>query len=490
MIRLLLPAVLAASMAVRAAAPEPGQLDASPTLFTVMAALNAVGYDVDLASPTNHPLRMAIRKALEQKKLPSLEPIRAFFQPHRKKNDTLELSQYISWALSVSGPPNFEMRHRTVDTAPDALALADLGPLLAAFYSEAGIEDLWKRSQPAIEQYIGLYHEPVLESILQVNSYLRNVTSGMAGWRFQIFVELLAPPNLVQTRSYGGEYYIVVTPSPEPRIHDVRHAYLHFLIDPLATRSAEVLDRKRALIDHAQRAPLLGEAYKSDFLQLAGESLIKVVESRLDRKPEEVQEALLEGFVLAPYFAEQMPLYEKQESAMRFYFPEMVKAIDMRREEARLANVEFAKEARVRVARPATLGPPEPVLTGAAKTLDDAEKLYAARDLEKSKQAFLRVLQETEDKPQHAQAYYGLARIAVLQKDPEMAERMFQKTLEGSPPPQVKAWALVYLGRLSDAAGDREQAARHYQSALAVAGASAAAREAAEQGAKQSFKRQ
>ena len=65
------------------------------------------------------------------------------------------------------------------------------------------------------------------------------------------------------------------------------------------------------------------------------------------------------------------------------------------------------------------------------------------------------------------------------EKNPEMAERLFEKTLESDPEPQVKAWTLVYLARLSDAAGDREQATRRYREALAVEGASPAAREAA-----------
>jgi hypothetical protein len=53
----------------------------------------------------------------------------------------------------------------------------------------------------------------------------------------------------------------------------------------------------------------------------------------------------------------------------------------------------------------------------------------------------------------------------------------------------VKAWALVYLARLSDAAGDREQATRRYREALTVEGASPAAHEAAEQGVQQSFEK-
>ena len=34
---------------------------------------------------------------------------------------------------------------------------------------------------------------------------------------------------------------------------------------------------------------------------------------------------------------------------MRFYYPEMVKAIDLKKEDARLAQVEFTKEAPVKV---------------------------------------------------------------------------------------------------------------------------------------------
>ena len=82
-----------------------------------------------------------------------------------------------------------------------------------------------------------------------------------------------------------------------------------------------------------------------------------------------------------------------------------------------------------------------------------------------------------------------MARIALLQNDPETAERLFQKTLELEPEPQDKAWVYVYLGRLSDLAGEREAAAKHYQSALAVEGASEKARETARQGSQGAFRK-
>ena len=482
MYRLVFAAYLAIAVVARAAAPDTGQLDASPTLFTVMAAINAVGYDADLASTNNHPLRNAIRQELAKRNIPSLPALKEFFLKHRQRNDSLELSQYVSFALTAGRPPDFSITMRDVEIPPDVSPMRDLSPLLAAFYKEANIEDLWKRSQPAIDQYIGLYHTPVSDAVLQVNAYLRQQTSGFRGRHFQIFIELQAAPNQIQTRSYGNEYTIVIAPTPEPRTFDVRHGYLHYLLDPLSTRFEEILDRKKSLVDHALRSKVLPDSFKEDFLLLTTESLIKAVEARLDRKPEAVQQALLEGNILAPYFAEQLPVYEKQEQSMALYYPDMVAAIELVKEDARLSQVNFNKEAAARAAVKTAEPPPPPPPTGASKTLDEAEKLYRANDLDKAKKLFLDALEQTDRKPMHASAYFGLGRIAAKQKDPETSQKLFEKTLDLDPEPFVKGWTLVYLGRLSVAAGDREAAAKYFQGALQVEGASNDARLAAKDG--------
>jgi len=486
--RFVLPAILAASLIARAAPAELGQLDASPTLFTVMAAINAAGYDADLTSTNNHPLRNQIRAELAKKNIPSLADLKEFVQKHHLRDGGAELGQYISFALTASGPPDFAIKMRDVDVPPDVSGLLGLSPLLAAFYKEADIPDLWKRSQPYIDQYIARYHKGVSEAVLASNVYLRQPTSGFHGRHFQIFIELQAAPNQVQTRSYGNQYTVVVTPSPEPRIFDVRHAYLVYLLDPLALRNQEVLGRKKGLIDHAQRAQALADSFKQDWLLLATESLVKAVEARLDHRPQGVQEALLNGFILTPYFAEALPKFEQQEAAMMAYYPEMVGAINLLKEDQRLAPVQFNKEAPVRTV--AVAAPEAPPPTGAAKTLDDAEQRYAAtpRDLEGAQKLYLDVLQQTDRKTLHAAAYYGLARIAALKKDPESAQQLFQKTLESEPEPAVRAWALVYLGRLSMAAEEREQAAKYFQEALNVEGASDKARLAAREGLQSSSK--
>ena len=490
MLRHALTVLLVATLPALAAPAETGQLDASPSLFTVMAAINAAGYRADWSSPNNSPIRFAVQTELAKRDIPSLGPLKEFFESHRKKNDGLELSQYISFALSCTGPPGFEFAIRDVEIPPDAMPLRDFSRLLAAFYKEANIEDLWKRSQPAIEQYIARYHEPVTNAVLQVNGYLRQMTSGFKYRRFQIFIELQAAPNQIQTRSYSDNYTIVITPSPDTRVFDIRHAYLHYLLDPLATRNQEVLDRKKSLVDHAMRASALSDAYKADYLLLVTESLIKAVESRLDRKPGVIQEALREGYILAPYFSEALPVYEKQESSMYLYYTEMMQAIDLMKEDRRLTGVEFNKDS---AARPAVRMPPPappPPVTGAAKTLAEAEQAYGSRELEKSKQLFLKTLGETEKRSVHASAYYGWARIALLEKDLDAAERLFQKALDSEPEPFDKAWVLVYLGRLSVAAGDRDKAAEYFQSALQLDGATEKARQEARQGLELTKKKQ
>ncbi len=491
LIRSFLAALFLTIWTASAGAAEQGQLDVSPALFSVMAAINAAGYDADLGSPLNSPLREAVRREIEAAHPASLEKLKDLYVSHRQKDSGAELSQYISFALCVEGPPDFKYRYRTNELPPDVSRLEDFRLALIQFHKEARIDEIWKKAQPAFEEAIGRYHTPALTAVAQVNAYLRSSSSGALGTRFQIYLDLLAAPNQVHTRSYKDDYFIVVTPSSEPQADSVRHAYLHYQLDPLSLRYAQELEKKRSLIDYAQGAPLLEEYYKDDFGLLATECLIKAIETRLALPAERqalVTQLVKEGWILTPAFADSLPAYEKQEQSLRFYYPELVKEIDLKREVARLDQVEFLSERPVKK-RSVPVERPVAPLTGAAKTLEEAERLYTARDLDKAREQYLGVLKETGEKPMQARAYYGLARVAALQKDPETAVQLFEKTLASSPDPQVMAWAHVYLGRLADAAGEREQATAHYRAAMDVKGGSEAARSAAEKGLQKAFTR-
>ena len=471
-------------------APQ-GQLDASPALFAVLSAINAAGYDADLDSSANSPIRKQLREIIAAKHLESVEDLKKFFAAHRQNNWEAELNQYISFALSVEGPPDFRSRMKPEELPLDVRPLVGLDQLIGRFYADANLGELWKQAQPAFDQVIASYHAGVSRALLEANAYARNPTSGFRGRRFQIYVDLLAAPNQVQTRSYKDDYFVVVTPTPEPQIDQIRHAYLHYLLDPLALRYSEQLSRLKGLADFAAPAPSLPDAYKDDFTLLATECVIKAVESRLapaSHRQALVDQAVSEGFVLTPALADALAVYEKQEESLRLYYPDLAGQIDLAREDRRLQGVKFARESAVKKAPPAP-PPPEPVLTGAAKILAQAEDLYAKRQLEQARQSYLKVLESPGQTALHARAYYGLARIAALQKDPELAERLFQKTLEIAPDKETESWTRLYLGRLADAAGDRGEAEKNYRAVLAIDGAPATVRNAAEKELTQPLRR-
>ena len=491
LVRLLaLTAVLSAVVVAQQPQPE-GQLDGSKTLFTVLAAINAAGYDANLDSNANSPVRRQVRDAIAQKHLASVEALKKFFTDHQKEDADAELSQYISFALSLKGPPDFEFWMPSQEVPPDVHKMDGLNELIANFYQEAGIEDLWKQSRPALDTMIAAYHGGVTQALLETNGYLRNPTSGVRGSHFQVYVDLLGAPNQIQTRSYKSNYYVVVTPSPEPQVDQVRHAYLHFLLDPLSLRYFEQWGRDKSLADFAQAAPALDETYKNDFVLLATECVIKAVESRLARGPKKqelVNQALSQGFVLTPALADGLAVYEKQPESLRNYFPDLLGLIDLEHEDRRLQKVQFASEATVHKAKSAP-APPAPVLSASAKSLGEAEASYNSRNLTAARASYEKALEQPAENSVHARAYYGLARIAALDHDPELAEKLFQKTLEMSPDDDTRSWAYLYLGRLSDAAGQREQAEKQYRAALAVHGVPEQVKVAAEKGLAQPFQR-
>jgi tetratricopeptide (TPR) repeat protein len=464
-----------------------GQLDSNETLFTVLAAINAAGYDAEIANPANSPLRQAVRDYLKKLDLPIVDQLRRFVRDHHQTDAGADLSQYISYSLVVDGPPDFKPRYNSSTVPPDVDALYGITPLIAQFYKDAQIGQLWRRVQPAYDQYIAQLQKPVVAAVLQVNSYLRQDTAGYLGRRFQIYVDLLGAPNQVQTRSYVDDYFVVVTPAEETPVDQIRHAYLHYLLDLLPLKYTQTVSSKHALGDYALGSSILEQQYKDDFMLLTTECVIKAIESRLDQKPAEVEQALHEGFVMTPAIAELLPEFEKQEQSMRIYYPAMIDGIDLAREEKRLDHIEFAHTRSSLKVKTVTREVAPPPLTGVDKTLDDAEKAYLARDLKTARDTFMRSLRETDVKSAHAKAYYGLARISLLERDPEKADELFRVVLDQDPDSATKSWSLLYLGRLADSQGWRDQAVDHYKAALNVPGVPDSVRAAAEQGLKSAF---
>src|SRR4051812_17578358 len=101
---------MAVGPALPQAAQPQGQLDYSPSLFTVMAALSAAGYNPEADAVSNHPLRKTVRDYFATRQtLPSVLALKRFVRDHKPKDPRSEFSQYVSYALLTSGPPYFSL---------------------------------------------------------------------------------------------------------------------------------------------------------------------------------------------------------------------------------------------------------------------------------------------------------------------------------------------------------------------------------------------
>ena len=294
---------------------------------------------------------------------------------------------------------------------------------------------------------------------------------------------MLAPANQVHTRSYKDDYFIVVAgvaaaahSRSAPPVSALPAGPDHGQVLRLGDEAPQ-FERFRA---GRRRARI--ESYKSDFLLLTTECLIRAIETRMDKRPTGVQESLAEGFILTPFFAEALPAYEKQESAMRLYFPELMATMDARKEIKRLDAADLTMPSAKRQRKSVERMPEPPRETGGHDASMRRRRCMKARELEKAAEMFRQALQQTDKKPLHARSYYGLGAHRRLQRNPELAEQLFRKTLELSPDPHTQAWSEVYLGRLALATAAPDDAAAHFKAALAVEGATDKAKQAAEEG--------
>ncbi len=451
----------------------------SPALFTTLAAINAAGYDAGIDSPLNerYKVRVQIRQELAKRKIPCLPELTAFYKQHRKSTDTADLSQYISFALVASGPPNFEV---PAQVPPDVQPLAGWSELLARFYKEGNLEDLWNRSQPAYTTAMAEYQEPVIGTLFEANGYLRN-PSGYLGRKFQIYLDLLAAPDQIQVRNYRDDYFIVISPTTAPVVDEIRDAYLAYLLDPLTFKYSEVIKSKKALQKYAENAPALDLAYKDDWSLLVTKCLIKALDSRFmhggtEKRQAFINQAMREGFILTAGLAELLPNYEKQQDAFRIYYPDLISALDVRKEEKRLRNIEFAQSVAPRVIAP----PARMQLDPAEEFLQSADGLFGQKDYENARKLYRKALEQTSDKAKQGRAYYGLALIDLGEKRWDEALNLFGRAVEMNPDPATTAWSHYYLGQLAVKAGDFDKATAEFKQTLAIEGASARAREAAE----------
>ena len=461
---------------------EGDQLLTDIRLFTVLTAINISGYDNGLGSPSDSAVRRVVRDDLKDFRGHSRTRLQNFYQQFLRDDPVSNLTQYITFALTCKGPPTFEV---TANLPPSVRRLRALSPILSEFYREAGIEELWDRYQPAYDNEIARYQQPLIAMLLRAGAYLRFSPTSPQMRSFKIYFSLMGAPNQVTSQSYGGEIHVVLQASNKLRLDEIRQAFLMHLLDPMSIRHAEEIAKKEVLSRFALFAPALSEIYKSNFQLLVSKSLANAVDVRLSgasagNKQARAEHFLKEGFILSPCFYEQLAEYEAQPEAFSSYYKELIQNIDLKVEAQRLQNTEFVQAAPKPASQPA-----RPKLSKLDRLLNEAEGYFRLEDLEQARAKFEEALAEAGGP--NAQAEYGLARVAAFEGEPDLAREHFQKAIASTADTYIRAMSHVYIARIEDLMGNREQAVEHYQLALDVGDSSPRIRELAEGGLKDPF---
>src|SRR5215470_10482463 len=254
-------------------------------VFTMMAALNAAGFDVEFASQY-HPVRETVRTYGKEVEPELIERLRSFYKSRKgSQTDETQLPKYISLAVNLTDAPSFKPVSREEVLPPDARSVIGFLDLMREFYQKAHLSQHWTELRPEYERAITRVAPVVRDAIVRADAYMRVPLGGFVERSMAIYLELAAPINTVNVRSNQDSYFVVMGDSANPRVDDIRHAYLHFQLDNLVTRNVSRIQNSAQLLNLIKKAEGVDPAYTSEFHVMTTESLIRALELRMDRVP-------------------------------------------------------------------------------------------------------------------------------------------------------------------------------------------------------------
>jgi tetratricopeptide (TPR) repeat protein len=466
-------------------------------MFTTMCALLAAGFKSNVSADNWTAFRAQMRERLRQQQGPAVEELREFYRKHELRDPGATLSRYL-WFGLVSGPaPGFQPVLRRDELPPEVIALEGFSEILSSYYQEQKIGDLWRQVQPIYSREVERLHDPVSQIVFVATGYLREIPDPNGPRTFTVVVEPLVG-RITNVRNFGEHYALVLSGGEEIPTDVVRHAFLHFLLDPLPLMYPHVTAVKRELFDKAAKAPRLAPELKDDFDSYFAECTVRAVELKLKRMSPGEREAALsrndaDGYVLVRPLFGALPRFENSEPSMKLFYPDLIRAIDVGAEAKRLEAVKFAElepappaeetsseeVARRRKALPTTVPNDAEVLAA----LTEGERRIAEKNPRAAEASFQKVLTRY---PDQARAWYGIGLVALLEHDAARAKQVFGRLTIGehaaTQDPMVLAWSHVYLARIYDDEGNPAVAKAEYQSALAVEGGPDQAKQAAQKG--------
>ncbi|HEY0796634.1 MAG TPA: hypothetical protein VGD64_12720 [Acidisarcina sp.] len=489
-------------------------LQTSEALFDIATALNACGYDDELANsdPVRAHIRGQVNDALQESAAgrDSRDQMCAFVDQHRLAESGRTLAQYVSLALYLTPPPELSPSVDVTEMPPDSTQVLGLLPLVRSFANQINLHTIWVSNRQTYEDVVNQLHDPLTRMILDTNIYLKMPTSTYDGRRFLVVLEPMLAPGATNARVYGADYVVVTSPhNGTIHMREVRHTYLHYEIEPLLFARTSAVDRLLPILKTVRDAPL-DFTYKSDVVALVIECMIRAIEARtletgipaymppsdatrndaarierernayLQRvaaiRQRPVDEAMSQGYVLTQYFYDALERFERGPTSIKESIGEMVYGMDVDIQVRQAKKIEFAAEGSSDVVRRTPRQ-----LSG----LDLAELKLMKGDTAGAGQLAQQALDQHSGDP--ARADYILALATLSKNDMEGAQHLFDEAIRLSKDPRTLAWSHIYRGRIFDVQEERDEAVAEYKQALTVRDGQADTKSAAEKGIKAPF---
>ncbi|MFV1883409.1 MAG: hypothetical protein ACMZ7B_02850 [Balneola sp.] len=315
---------------------------ADERLFTAHAFMNMAGFDLEYRQEGMHPIRIEIRDKLRQRLSPQyLDSINIYYRNHIHS-----LGDYGTYAFTLSPPPEFKLQLDSASSsswvAADVKQLPELNSLLREFYSKADISTLWAEYEPRLQEYHDRFAPFAEQAFNDLKEFLgvTELPSDMGkGKIITAYSPLMSYFNAF-TVIVNNDVYIVNGPmDSEPSPSSYYHEAAHHFVDRAVNDNALLLERIQPLLHYAEEKNA-GIAYA-----VMEESLVRAIQILLDeqlfsRTTEKTLEATNNeyrfGFILCPYFVENLPEFSATGKSFEEYFPELITGIDIDHEIQRL----------------------------------------------------------------------------------------------------------------------------------------------------------
>lgn len=458
-------------------------VDTNPALFAVLAALHAAGAPSVARTPVTGlraQVQAQIDAQLRAHQAPVVADLKAYYASHHRSDPSQELAQYVTLALFMSNPPGLGLAVPAAGLPPDAAAVQDFPPLVQRFWTDAGLDKIWAAFQPDFQIGLNRDSAQVRQMVTSVDAFFR-IPQAYSPRQYFIFPDALIPPGAADALNYQDNYYLAANLDLTPEMFQVRHTYLHFLLDPLIARyPAAVTPVEQDILPQVAHAPALDIQFKRDPELLFTECLVRAVEIQLDAPPvtsatagpahaagaqsqgpqTQLDAAMKQGLVITQAWYDQLTTFRSEPENFSEFYPVAAFALRLDEVAGQVKHLAFAPA-------PAAVATEEPVR--APGLMEQAQSRFDAKDYAAAGQlADAALHQPTADR---GAAYFLLGKVAASQNQPQAALTNFQSALTQSRPNEVhiRTWSNIFLARLYDAQNRRSDAVAHYQAALAIA---------------------